>query len=677
MILSTPQLIGLLAGILGIAGLAIWSGTRPQSYGNVNGTPIIAGIIMGTLAGGSSTVGTAQLAYNYGLSAWWFTLGGGLACLLLALVFSKPWRRSGCMTLIGIIGKEFGPAADMAASLLSSVGTFINILSQLISGTAVIAVIAPTLGLVPALIITAAFMALYVVFGGTQGAGIVGILKLALLYISMIGCGIMVLILCGGFEGFTGLVAAIENPEGVNFFSLFARGIGKDAGAALSLILGVLTTQTYAQAVMSGKSDAASRRGALISAFMIPPIGAGGILVGLYMRAVHPGIVAKTALTAFATEYLPPVLSGLLLGTLFIAVVGTGAGLATGISTIVRRDILQRFSDRLGDAKVNKTLSRVIIVLILALAVVLSAGSLGDTILSFAFMSMGLRGAVVFVPMLCALWLPGKVNKAWAVAGIILGPLTVLICGTVLPLPGGIDPLFAGVAAALVCCGVGLAIGRRDAAIKPLHHAQPTGHESFIALDSESYSGVDELSEALSAAMGIPCRTNELIPLAAELSGIPEHVLRRYEERSVMAAYDLGAEDEANMRLPSTRELAAAQLEACRRLAAEGPCILADHFAGKAADELGGVRVFLHADAEVRASTLAKAKDLGPAAARRQLKRLDRSRSRFYRSEDTGWGMARTYTLSVNTSGKEPADLADGLAAYLHGEKAAGKRAVG
>lgn len=101
-----------------------------------------------------------------------------------------------------------------------------------------------------------------------------------------------------------------------------------DVGAGVSLLLGVLTTQTYAQAVLWSKSDRAARTGALISTVMIPPIGIGGILVGLFMRATHPGIVAKTALTSFVMEYMPPVISGIVLGTLFIAVVGTGAGLA-------------------------------------------------------------------------------------------------------------------------------------------------------------------------------------------------------------------------------------------------------------------------------------------------------------------------------------------------------------
>ncbi len=461
MILTIPQAIGLLISIAGIAGIAIYSGTKPQTFANVNGAPIVAGVIIGTLVGGSSTVGTAQLAYNYGLSAWWFTLGGGIACLVLALLYIKPLRHSGCMTLTGLLGKEFGEGADMAASILSSVGTFINVISQLIAGTAVIAVIFPHLGIVPELIVTAAFMAAYVICGGAQGAGRVGILKVALLYISMFACAVMVLRLTGGLGGFMDQVRTIDNPEGVRFMSLFARGVGADSGAGLSLVLGVLTTQTYAMAVMSAKSDGAARLGALVSTFLIPPIGAGGILVGLYMRANFPGIAAKTALTSFVLEYLPGLLGGLVLGTLFIAVVGTGAGLAMGISTIVRRDIVFHFTDRYQDPKKNARLSHVLILAVLVIGCLMSTGKLGDTILNFAFMSMGLRGAVVFVPLCCALWLPGRVNKRWALAAIIAGPLLVLVCGTILPLPAGIDPLFAGVLASFVCCCVGLVVGRK------------------------------------------------------------------------------------------------------------------------------------------------------------------------------------------------------------------------
>lgn len=458
-----PLLIaGLAATLVVIVGLSVWSGMHSKGGEAKNGLPVVAGVIIGTLVGGSSTVGTAQLAYTFGLSAWWFTLGGGIACLILALVYAGPLRRSGCPTLVGMIRKEFGPTAGMSASILSAVGTFINVISQLISATAVIAVVAPTLGIGPAVVISAVFMALYVIFGGTKGAGMVGIVKTVLLYVAMMTCGVMVLSMVGGLSAFADMVRAIDNPEGVNFFSLFARGVGTDAGACLSLILGVLTTQTYAQAVLTGKSDRAGRGGALLSAFLIPPIGAGGILVGLYMRAnaaLYPGLTAKTALTTFVTAHMPPLLAGIVLGTLFVAVVGTGAGLALGISSIVNNDIVKKLTHKFDDPEKLSLLSKVWIAAVLAAACLLSTGSLGDTILQFAFMSMGLRGSVVFVPLICALWLPGRVDKKFAVASIVISPILVLIFGMLKALP--FDSLFVGILASLVIMGVGLAMSRR------------------------------------------------------------------------------------------------------------------------------------------------------------------------------------------------------------------------
>ena len=248
------------------------------------------------------------------------------------------------------------------------------------------------------------------------------------------------------------MAETIDNPEGVRFFSLFARGAGKDLGAGVSLLLGVLTTQTYAQAVLWSKSDGAARTGALISTFLIPPIGIGGILVGLFMRATHPGIVAKTALTSFVTEYMPPVLSGVVLGTLFIAVVGTGAGLALGISFILNEDIVDRLTHRFDGAEKQRMLGRIWMVAVLALACALSCGPLGDTILGFAFMSMGLRAAVVFAPLCAALFFPGKVDRRFAVAAIVAGPVAVL-AGNLLKL--SFDPLFIGIAVALLLVALG------------------------------------------------------------------------------------------------------------------------------------------------------------------------------------------------------------------------------
>ena len=251
-------IIGVVATVALILGLSIYSGTRTRG-GQTNGAAITAGLIMGTLVGGSSTVGTAQLAYNYGMSAWWFTLGGGISCLVLALCFVGPLRHSGGHTLIGMIENEFGPVAGLSASILNTLGTFINVISQMLAASAVLAVLFPNMGLAWELIISTVFMILYVVIGGRRGAGMVGILKLALLYIAMIGSGLIVLRLTGGVGGFTDMVRGIDDPAGVNFFSLFARGAGTDLGAGVSLLLGVLTEPGGASGVLKGITLDAAR----------------------------------------------------------------------------------------------------------------------------------------------------------------------------------------------------------------------------------------------------------------------------------------------------------------------------------------------------------------------------------------------------------------------------------
>ena len=458
--LSLAHLAGILLVLAVIILASYLSGRRVRSAadfstGGRSSSPLVAGAIMGTLVGGSSTVGTAQLAYTCGMSAWWFTLGAGLGCLALGLAYVKPLRATGCTTLVGIVGREYGRTADMLASGLSSLGMFINIISQLLSAVAVIAVIFPRFGQWPALLFAAALMTAYVVFGGVLSASLVGMIKLLLLYAAVAAGAILALDLSGGFAA---LNAQLDPAQSWN---LFYRGVGKDAGAGLALILGVITTQSYAQAVFSGRSDKAARQGALISAVMIPPIGIGGILIGLYMRVNYPELPARLAFPQFVIDFLPGL--PVVLGALFIAVVGTGAGLALGISSIVSKDILpnlRRFGSWPERAAGSLTFNRGCIVAVLLLACCLSTGALGDVILNFAFMSMGLRGAVIFVPLTCALWLSGKIDRFWMTAAILVGPLLVLICGL---LPGlEIDPLFPGILASAVLAAIGFLKGRKS-----------------------------------------------------------------------------------------------------------------------------------------------------------------------------------------------------------------------
>ena len=100
MALSTIHIVSIVLTLLIIMSLGVFSGRRVKNAADFNtggksaGALLVAGIITGTLIGGSSTIGTAELGFNFGLSAWWFTLGASLGCLLLALIYAPAGRRS-------------------------------------------------------------------------------------------------------------------------------------------------------------------------------------------------------------------------------------------------------------------------------------------------------------------------------------------------------------------------------------------------------------------------------------------------------------------------------------------------------------------------------------------------------------------------------------------------------
>lgn len=445
--------IGAALVILIIIGVGVYSGKQVKSAADYDGghnasAGLVMGAIIGTLVGGSSTIGTAQLAYTYGFSAWWFTLGGGIGVLVLGLAFAKPLFNSGITTLPQLFAREYGEKSSTVMALLNSLGTFLSIVAQILSGVALITAVS-SLSPIVGTILTILLMLAYVLFGGSLGAGYVGIVKTVLMYVSVGACGILAIVVSGGVGTFW------NNPELPHelYFNLIARGATVDLGAGISLLLGVLTTQSYITAILSAKNLKVSKTGALLSAVLIPLIGVAGIFVGMYMRLNYPDIDTKMALPIFILDHMPPLIGGIMLGTLLIAVVGTGAGLALGMSSIFCRDIYKVYVNKNASPEKSLQVTRMIIVVILVVCAIFSLGDLGDLILGWSFMSMGLRGSVAFIPLCTALFMPGKIPPKYAMASMIAGPVFTLIGKFILP--ATIDSLFLGIAVTIVITAVG------------------------------------------------------------------------------------------------------------------------------------------------------------------------------------------------------------------------------
>lgn len=444
--LSPTHLLTLIGTLLLATGLGVYSRRRVRSIadfavgGHQIGPAMVAGTITGTLVGGASTIGTAQLAFRYGFSAWWFTLGGGIGCLILGLFLAGPLRSSAASTGPGFLARVYGPKAGFLAAVFSSVGILLNIVGQIL---AAIALLTSMLGVDPRLaaIIAVLVIIAYVVFGGVWSTGLVGALKVGLLYLSMLGVGLLAYRLGGGLAGFR------ETFPAYPWFSLFGRGAGPDLAAGFSLVVGVLSTQTYLQAIFSGRDVAAARQGALISAAIIPPVGLAGIAVGLYMRATMPGISPAEALPLFILQHLPAWFGGLVLATLFIATIGTGAGLVLGVSTMFTEDIYKKLLAQQASDRQLLRVSRTAVIVFTGLGLLFVSGNLNSLILEWSFLSMGLRGATLCFPLLAAIF-RRRLQPAVGMWAIGLGPLSAVLWAAFGPKT--VDPLYVGLPVSLV-----------------------------------------------------------------------------------------------------------------------------------------------------------------------------------------------------------------------------------
>ena len=486
---SIVHLIGVLATVGLLLAVSWLSGRHvkdAQSFttGGNSGSWMVCGALLGTLAGGQSTIGTAQLAFSYGLSAWWFTIGAGLGSLVLGLFFARPLRRSGCTTLLEVVSREYGHKAETVGSILFLVGIFISIVSQVISSSAMIGSLFG-ISTVWSSLIGAVLIMLLVLYGGIRSAGTGGIIKLILLYLCSLVAGIIVLHIAGGLTGLRSGVDSIYHSSTLTqvnglsdiesihhrYGSPFARGFFKDMGGCLSLVLGVVCTQSYAQCIWSAASTPKARRGALLCALFMPIIGAACTLVGIYMRGHYVtadefaalqsagetlpagiGIIENSAqaFPSFILKHLPAWLGGLMLGTMLINILGCGSGLALGAATILVRDVYGNIRRRMGLAagRLSQLMqTRLSIMAILAVAVIAALVFHGSFINDLGFLSLGLRAVAILFPLCFALWLPGKFNTRSILLSMPVGVCSLLLANS-LSLPG--NAVYYGLGASMI-----------------------------------------------------------------------------------------------------------------------------------------------------------------------------------------------------------------------------------
>lgn len=358
----------------------------------------VAGVIIGTLVGGASTIGTVQMAYYYGVAGVIFTLGSGIACLLLGLVFSKKLYDYKITTVTEFIGKYFGERFKKISSFFSTLGIYIHIIAQVIASGAIVSFFFNT-NLTIGSLISSLLILTYSVYGGVKGSSVIGKIKIFVIYI------VMILSFVEAFRH-NGLEIFEKLPKNTNWLSLFSYGKKKAIFDVIFMIIGVLSTQVYLQAIFSAKSKKDAILGSILSALLIPPIGFLSVYIGMYVRA--NGFATESGAEVFSyfiNSHFPVAISSIILAFIMFIILGTASGLVVGVTTNIFKDFLSNlnFKDEIKIIRLVNT----VVVLTSFLIVMMGIQS---KILKWSYLSMGIRGSIIFLPLISVLYLKDKIN---------------------------------------------------------------------------------------------------------------------------------------------------------------------------------------------------------------------------------------------------------------------------
>ena len=450
--LSAAHIGFMLATVALVLGGGIYAARSVKSAegyslgGRSAGAPMVAGTIAGTVIGGSATVGTAQMAFSVGLSAWWFTLGSGIAFIVMGLFYAKRLRASGLTTIPELLVENYGARAGIVTSVVASMGIFCSAVSTTLPGVGILSAV---LGISPyaAAGVLLTLVVLYVFFGGMKSAGVGGILKMGVLWASLAAAGIVA---CGALPSGADFSAAFP---GGGWLSLFGNGVGNGLAHLASMLVGILCTQTYVQAIFSASNPRTAALGAFLAALIVIPVGLPCVAVGLYMRAFEPDVSPLLVLPIYLAEHLPPWLGGVALGGVMLSIVGSLGGLALGVGTMIAKDILARAFSVEDEGK-KLLLLRIVVLVVVVCACATAIANMGMQVLIMTYLSMALRGGGIFLPLTLAVFRPKCVAPRWALLSMIVSTAVAVLFSTVLTPP--VNPLFIGLAVSAMLLVPGL-----------------------------------------------------------------------------------------------------------------------------------------------------------------------------------------------------------------------------
>jgi len=377
-------------------------------------------------------VGVTGIAYVRGASAVWAVAGYIIVEFFLFLYYAPRLRRFteayDCITVPDFFAERFN---DKNGSLrITLVVIFLLFMVSYVSAQFVAGgkAFASSFGIEPTtgIILSAIIILLYTVLGGFLAVSLTDMLQAFLMIFALVGLPVVALMDGGGAY----IVSEISNIEG------FVDPWAITAGAFIGFV-GIGLGSPGNPHILSrymGIDDAKQLRYAAVIGTIWNVLMAGGaIFIGLVGRYYFPEVDMLPAsdtenlYPALAREHLHPVLFGVVVASIFAAIMSTAdSQLLVAASSVVRDvyDKLMRKGEEISQKKLVLYSRLVVIVLvIIALLFGLLAEDIVFWLVLFAWAGLG---AAIGPTSILALFWKGT-TKAGVIAGLLTGTIITIV----------------------------------------------------------------------------------------------------------------------------------------------------------------------------------------------------------------------------------------------------------
>ena len=396
------QLAIILAYFVLTIGIGLYSQKKSKTSECFHGSGL--GIIMcvaagtGEWLGGTSTTGVSEYGYLYGLSGAWYTVANGLGILVLAIFFAKLYRSLDTVTVPGILGHYLGKNARLVASIMLIFVMIVVGASQIIAaGTLGVSILGLDFNV--AVIILGLCFIVYTIAGGMNAVGRTNVLHLAAMYGGVI---VALIVVSGELGGFATLTRDLPVDP---YFEPMGIGTSKATSWIIASVLGACTAQAGIQPLLAAKDIHTARKAAFITALIVAPFGILTALLGMSARILYPELAnAKLALPTLMMN-MHPVIGGIVLASIFAAVLSTISPIILAAGTMFTKDIFQRFARHDVEDSRLLFISRASTGIAGIVCILLAIGFYGSTkILDMVYFAYTLRGALFIVLMYGIYW---------------------------------------------------------------------------------------------------------------------------------------------------------------------------------------------------------------------------------------------------------------------------------